>query len=863
MERLLALVILCFTGGLNWARKVSVPPGPLVRVEGQTLSLRCEVSDYEGPPEQDFDWKATRGSETINVISTFDSSFPDQSLKDRVISEDIRVQRLGDSTVELRIRESKVTDSATYTCSTPSTDSVISGNYHANVQLTVIADMLVLVPEAPVSSVTEGRSISLRCNISYDFVEGIYLSVTYSIKKEHSLEEDIFTFGPDVGVTVGLNFTRRYADGGMHLHMDSGGSYSLVLSGAVPADEGMYVCAARQWTREQGVWNRIQEKTAVMGQVAVVPTAESLTVQVLGNTFLTIGDTLNLTCLVSADDYAVLGLEVTWLLNATQVLTHLGRDGIVEKTSNVLSLTQVGEGVFRLEIQRIELTDMGFYSCRVRAWVQHSKGKWYQAAEKRSTPVEVLVNPKDPAFTVALDSPVVAQYLGEPTELVCKVTNISLFRWERLGVSWFYSVASPSNDQRTTDIIASLNENGALVPSEKYRSRIASGHIVVTQMEPATFKLHLLHTANTDAGEYACSVMTWAPTRHGNWKKSSEHRSHALTVRLASKGPGVSVAARIVRPATSTGSTFEMACQARLKNLQAGISLSVLILVQESIGAPNRKLASLNPDLILKLEDWLESSRKDSLSLLKSGREEFRFRIQGVQLTDKGFYSCEVGVWTRQDRNEWAEVAKADSNKVLLTFDHTRPSFELSISSDTSSIYPWETVKMECIVSVSGTSPNTDDVAYEIRWYLSPLRGSDSLTLLASMDRWGMVKKSPRNDSSDCSLERLRAQRFTLNIHGTQDSDAGEYYCTATPWIRSGISGVWSKEPDLISKRVFLNVKFALWDSIKLPLLYGTCASLSVGLFSLILGFVCARCCCRNTTHTPRSRIKLMDLEID
>uniref|UniRef100_A0A3B4EC77 Ig-like domain-containing protein n=1 Tax=Pygocentrus nattereri TaxID=42514 RepID=A0A3B4EC77_PYGNA len=730
---------------LNWARKVSVPPGPLVRVEGQTLSLRCEVSDYEGPPEQDFDWKATRGSETINVISTFDSSFPDQSLKDRVISEDIRVQRLGDSTVELRIRESKVTDSATYTCSTPSTDSVISGNYHANVQLTVIADMLVLVPEAPVSSVTEGRSISLRCNISYDFVEGIYLSVTYSIKKEHSLEEDIFTFGPDVGVTVGLNFTRRYADGGMHLHMDSGGSYSLVLSGAVPADEGMYVCAARQWTREQGVWNRIQEKTAVMGQVAVVPTGED-------------------------------GLQT---------------------------------------------------------------------------------------FTVALDSPVVAQYLGEPTELVCKVTNISLFRWERLGVSWFYSVASPSNDQRTTDIIASLNENGALVPSEKYRSRIASGHIVVTQMEPATFKLHLLHTANTDAGEYACSVMTWAPTRHGNWKKSSEHRSHALTVRLASKGPGVSVAARIVRPATSTGSTFEMACQARLKNLQAGISLSVLILVQESIGAPNRKLASLNPDLILKLEDWLESSRKDSLSLLKSGREEFRFRIQGVQLTDKGFYSCEVGVWTRQDRNEWAEVAKADSNKVLLTFDHTRPSFELSISSDTSSIYPWETVKMECIVSVSGTSPNTDDVAYEIRWYLSPLRGSDSLTLLASMDRWGMVKKSPRNDSSDCSLERLRAQRFTLNIHGTQDSDAGEYYCTATPWIRSGISGVWSKEPDLISKRVFLNVKFALWDSIKLPLLYGTCASLSVGLFSLILGFVCARCCCRNTTHTPRSRIKLMDLEID
>lgn len=77
------------------------------------------------------------------------------------------------------------------------------------------------------------------------------------------------------------------------------------------------------------------------------------------------------------------------------------------------------------------------------------------------------------------------------------------------------------------------------------------------------------------------------------------------------------------------------------------------------------------------------------------------------------------------------------------------------------------------------------------------------------MDRQGVVSKSPRNDSSDCSLERLRAQKFALYIHGTQDSDAGEYYCIATPWIQSSSSGVWSHETDIISKRIFLNVRFA------------------------------------------------------
>lgn len=114
-------------------RKVSLPAGPLIRVEEEPLSLRCEVSDYQGPKEQDFEWKVTQGSETIRVVSTFDAFFPDQSFKARVLTDDISVERIGESTVELRIKKSRVTDSGTFTCSTPSTDSVISGNYEANV----------------------------------------------------------------------------------------------------------------------------------------------------------------------------------------------------------------------------------------------------------------------------------------------------------------------------------------------------------------------------------------------------------------------------------------------------------------------------------------------------------------------------------------------------------------------------------------------------------------------------------------------------------------------------------------------------------------------------------------------------------
>lgn len=123
-------------------------------------------------------------------------------------------------------------------------------------------------------------------------------------------------------------------------------------------------------------------------------TAESFTVQVLGSMSLNTGDNLNLTCLVSSDDLATLGLEVTWLLNDTQILAYLSRDGVVAKTSDVFSINQVGEGDFRLEIHSVELSDKGLYSCRVRAWIQQSWGKWYQAAERMSTPVQVVIIPK-------------------------------------------------------------------------------------------------------------------------------------------------------------------------------------------------------------------------------------------------------------------------------------------------------------------------------------------------------------------------------------------------------------------------------------------------------------------------------------
>lgn len=71
----------------------------------------------------------------IKIISTFDASYSHPSLSKRVASGDIAMQRLHDNEVELKIVKAKALDAGFYWCQTPSTDSVISGNYEAQVQL--------------------------------------------------------------------------------------------------------------------------------------------------------------------------------------------------------------------------------------------------------------------------------------------------------------------------------------------------------------------------------------------------------------------------------------------------------------------------------------------------------------------------------------------------------------------------------------------------------------------------------------------------------------------------------------------------------------------------------------------------------
>ncbi|XP_030643039.1 prostaglandin F2 receptor negative regulator [Chanos chanos] len=869
------IFVLSLTLALCEGRVVKVVPGPLVRVEGQAVSIRCDVSNYEGPRDQDFEWLLVpREGNPIQLVSTFDSTYPDRSVLDRVRSGDIAVNKLGDAAAELKIQKVRATDTGTYRCVTPSTDSVASGNYEADVELKVIGDSLKVEPVPPKPVVSEGEPLQLQCNATRAFTEHTFLSVTWSIQKKSGPLQEILTFGPDDGLTVGNSSRQRYGDGGLRLNLGEPGSYSLILTGAQPTDQGEYVCTVREWVRQAGGgkgWQKILERSEKMGSVTITPIAQSLAVAVEKKTTVNVEDTLKLTCSVAAANLESLSLEVTWLVRAAnssaapRVLLHMGRDGQTQNGSALVGLSRVGLGDFRLVVHKVERSDSGLYSCQVKIWLPQGSGSWYQAAEKTSQPVQVTVMQLEPQFKVTVSKHLTPQVEGDPTELICRVSDLLHLQDGRLGVTWTFTKNVPGDVSPSPLTVGSLNEHGSLVPGKEYQQRLESGDIAILRSEEQVFRLRMIHTRKEDMGHYTCVVSAWGRTRQGGWARTKEVQSSPTNVFWTPKTPVLSVVAHRVREASTGGSTFEMSCHVTAQNLQ-NPGYSVLIRFAETQGGHARKVLSLSPDSVLQLEEWTEPSRIDSVVLEKTGQLEYRFRLYGVQVSDRGLYYCDVTAWTRHQNDDWARVVSAESNKINIAFEDTGPVFNVSIHSDRHSVLPGETAKMECILTVQGSTPNTGDVAYEVRWFQSPARAVENggSEPLISIDRWGVVRKSGGNDSTDCSLERADGNSFVLRVHHAGDGDAGQYYCTATPWLFSPSTGAWTKGHDLTSTTVFLSIKLALWDSVKMPVLYGVVAAVLIGLLSLLLGFISARCCfSRNLMHTPRSHNKLMDLEMD
>lgn len=120
------------------AREVLVPEGPLYRVAGTAVSIPCNVTGYEGPARQDFEWFLYRPEApeaALGIVSTRDTRFSYAVFGPRVAAGEVQVQRVRDDAAVLHIARLQAQDAGVYECYTPSTDTRYLGSYSGKVEL--------------------------------------------------------------------------------------------------------------------------------------------------------------------------------------------------------------------------------------------------------------------------------------------------------------------------------------------------------------------------------------------------------------------------------------------------------------------------------------------------------------------------------------------------------------------------------------------------------------------------------------------------------------------------------------------------------------------------------------------------------
>lgn len=132
--------LLCLSplGVASAQRQVTVQEGPLYRTEGSHITIWCNVSGYQGPSEQNFQWSIYLPSapqREVQIVSTVDSSFPYAIYTQRVRGGKIYVERIQGNSALLHITDLQARDAGEYECHTPNTDERYFGSYSAKMDL--------------------------------------------------------------------------------------------------------------------------------------------------------------------------------------------------------------------------------------------------------------------------------------------------------------------------------------------------------------------------------------------------------------------------------------------------------------------------------------------------------------------------------------------------------------------------------------------------------------------------------------------------------------------------------------------------------------------------------------------------------
>uniref|UniRef100_A0A8C5WX99 Immunoglobulin superfamily member 8 n=1 Tax=Laticauda laticaudata TaxID=8630 RepID=A0A8C5WX99_LATLA len=566
-SRRLCFLLLLPLAALSSARKVHLPPGPLYRVEGTTLAIPCNVSEFEGPSLQQFEWFLYRLSApdiSIGMVSTRDPNFPYAVFGARVLAGNVSILRLRGDVVELRVRAVRMEDSGIYECYTPTTDSKYQGTYSAKVEVRVIPDQL-SVSAAPSSSakppfwvrgavaapppqmvLLESQDLLLTCSVASRTQQHTHLEASFTVSAPGSprLQQEVIGLRQDFALEAAGRFVLRRLARELSLIKLGNWKYQMALDRLRPEDSGTYHCAAGEWIQDpDGSWQQITEKRVVLADVSVQTSQLSVSAGP-PRALLSSRDSLELFCNISRTPVLLLphvAFAVSWELRKEaagerHLVARLEASGGLVLGQNYanrnmgtrhISLQKLASplGAFRLRIESAQPADMGLYHCEVQAFSRSPSAELHPLATLSSEAVSVEVKSQG---TVVLGAvawlPLPTLYRGNTADVRCNV-SVESAQDVHLALSWWAELPQPDSSPLGI-LLASVDREGVA-----QLDRLPSGGALsVDKVGPQSHRLRLHSVQTSDEGDYHCTVTAWVRSPDHSWYQAALAKSNVVTV---------------------------------------------------------------------------------------------------------------------------------------------------------------------------------------------------------------------------------------------------------------------------------------------------------------------------------------------
>ncbi|KAM9294618.1 LOW QUALITY PROTEIN: immunoglobulin superfamily member 8 [Gastrophryne carolinensis] len=518
------LLVLCVPG-LLLGREVRVQPGPLYRALGNAATIRCNVSDYEGTPTQNFEWFVYRPSApdiSIAIASTKDPDFSYAVYAQRVQRGEVGVRRLSGDSAELHIKSLRADDEGVYECYTPTTDSQYRGSYSAKVALKVMEDALQVSVSDECVGGARVMEDALQVSVSDDCVGGVMMEDALQV----SVSDECV--GGARGEYVG---GARVMEDALQVSVSDecvgGVSYECV-GGVRVMEDALQVsvsdeCVGGVSDEYVGGVRDTQMKVLVTPREVHVQTGGS--VDLLCNVSLPLAPPPDV--VLSVDWWVSSGAE-----SPGQRVISLGTDGAVslgeryeggEAGTRHISLERLASGTFRLRIYSTQPGDIGAYSCHVTAFVSYPGPRLQEVTRKVSPSANILTTVQEISMSAEawLDSATL--YHGDTAALLCNV-SLETPQTVHVAVSWWAELAGEEPNERTGRLLAAVNRHGVLEAG----SRPSGQDLAADKVGEGRHRLRLFNVRPGDEGAYHCAVTAWVQYPDRTWYNAALRQPPAI-----------------------------------------------------------------------------------------------------------------------------------------------------------------------------------------------------------------------------------------------------------------------------------------------------------------------------------------------